>query len=185
MQLLKILSKSEITGFGAAPVFNPDERKKFFNLPSGLNQSWRKLRMAENQILCILQFGYVRGRQKFLPDIFNSKTLNLSNKNTTFHFHRMINGFIHCLTITRHQHITLEFYSSRLLAKSASTVSQVVRADEQRLYSAVNQRLPERENLERQIDSLAKEISDEQTVAEFYEILQRGVNQNSSFTQHF
>ena len=41
------------------------------------------------------------------------------------------------------------------------------------IESAVNERLTERENLERQVEALAKETSDEQTEAEFYEILQR------------
>ena len=45
MPLLKILSKSEITEFDTPPVFNHEERKKFFSLASGLKQSWGKLRM--------------------------------------------------------------------------------------------------------------------------------------------
>lgn len=41
------------------------------------------------------------------------------------------------------------------------------------IESAVDEHLTERESLERQVDSLAADTSDEQTEAEFYEILQR------------
>lgn len=41
------------------------------------------------------------------------------------------------------------------------------------IESAVNERSTERENLEQQVDSLGADTSDQQTEAEFYEILQR------------
>ncbi len=72
MPLLKILSSSEITGFDSPPVFNHEERKKFFNLPSGLKSGWETLRTDENKILFLLQFGYFRACQRFFAGHFHS-----------------------------------------------------------------------------------------------------------------
>ncbi len=72
MPLLKILSSSEITGFDSPPVFNHEERKKFFNLPSGLKSEWETLRTTENKILFLLQLGYFRAQQRFFAGHFHS-----------------------------------------------------------------------------------------------------------------
>lgn len=68
MPLLKILSNSETARFDAPPVFNHEERKKFFNLPGGLQSVWETLRTDENKILFLLQFGYFRARQRFFAE---------------------------------------------------------------------------------------------------------------------
>ncbi len=57
---------------------------------------------------------------------------------------------------------------SQALRESLSPTEKLILIE-----SAVNESLTERENLELQVDSLAKETSDEQTETEFYEILQR------------
>ncbi len=72
MPLLKILSNSERLRFDTPPIFDSEERKRFFNLPGTLESSLENLRSAENQILFILQFGYLRSRQRF-----NFKTMKL------------------------------------------------------------------------------------------------------------
>ena len=184
MPLLKILSKSEITEFDSPPIFNHEERKKFFSLPSGLKQSWGKLRMAENQILFVLQLGYFRCRQKFFAGHFHSDDFEFIKQKYGFSFSSDEHPVYPRPTIARHQHSILKFYDIRSIGKSdqsflfdeglslarlvvrpdrlfwllvdkiktsklvvpsyhwlASTVSQAVRANEQRLYSVINEHL--------------------------------------------
>ncbi len=86
MPLLKILSNSEISRFDSPPVFNHEERKKFFNLPSGFKQRWKKLRTAENQILFCLQLGYFRCRQKFFAGYFHSDDFDFIKQKYGFSF---------------------------------------------------------------------------------------------------
>ncbi len=51
MPLLKILSSSEITGFDSPPVFNHEERKKFFSLPAASNPVRLILQIPTNTAL--------------------------------------------------------------------------------------------------------------------------------------
>ncbi len=85
MPLLKILSNSEIAGFDAPPVFNHEERKKFFNLPSGLKSEWETLRTTENKILFLLQFGYFRARQRFFAGHFHPADFEYISANSISH----------------------------------------------------------------------------------------------------
>ena len=184
MPLLKILSSSDIAGFDSPPVFNHEERKKFFSLPSGFKQFWRKLRTAENQILFVLQLGYFRSRQKFFAGHFHSDDFEFIKQKYGFSFSSDEQPIYSRPTIARHQHVILEFYDLRFIEKSdqsflfneavslarlvvrpdkifwqmvdkiktsklvvpsyhllASTVSQAVRANEQRLYAVINDHL--------------------------------------------
>ena len=184
MPLLKILSNSEITGFDSPPIFNHEDRKKFFSLPSGFKQFWRKLRTAENQILFVLQLGYFRSRQKFFAGHFHPEDFEFIKQKYGFSFSSDKQPVYSRPTIARHQHIILEFYGLRSIEKSdqaflfdeavslarlvvrpdkifwqlvdkiktsklvvpsyhllASTVSQAVRANEQRLYAVINEHL--------------------------------------------
>lgn len=184
MPLLKILSSSEITGFDSPPVFNHEDRKKFFSLPGGFKQFWRKLRTAENQILFCLQLGYFRARQKFFAGHFYSDDFEFIKQKYGFSFSSDEQPVYSRPTIARHQHIILDFYGLRSIEKSdqaflfeeavslarlvvrpdkifwqmvdkiktsklvvpsyhllAVTVSQAVRANEQRLYAVINEHL--------------------------------------------
>lgn len=138
MPLLKILSNSEIARFDAPPVFNHEERKKFFNLPGGLKSVWETLRTDENKILFLLQFGYFRARQRFFAGHFHpadlqyiSAKFNLSSGNQEILSYSRP-------TVLRHQHIIVEFYGIRFLQetdetllfdKAKSLVSSVVRPE--------------------------------------------------------
>ncbi|CAN5413084.1 hypothetical protein BH20ACI1_BH20ACI1_17560 [soil metagenome] len=138
MPLLKILSNSEISRFDAPPVFNHEERKKFFILPGGLKSVWETLRTDENKILFLLQFGYFHTRQRFFAGHFYpadlryiSAKFNLSSgKEEVLSYPRP--------TVSRHQTIILEFYGIRPLQESEelllfdevkSLVGSVVRPD--------------------------------------------------------
>ena len=184
MPLLKILSNTEIGRFNSPPMFNHDERKKFFSLPSGFKQSWRKLRTAENQILFVLQLGYFRCRQKFFAGHFHSDDFDFINQKYGFSSSSDEQPVYPRPTIARHQNLILDFYDIRSIEKSGqeflfdealslvrrvvrpdkifwqlvdkiktsklvvpsyhwlvSIVSQAVRANEQRLFSVINEHL--------------------------------------------
>ena len=118
MPLLKILSNSEIARFDAPPVFNHEDRKKFFNLLGGLKSVWETLRTDENKILFLLQFGYFRARQRFFAGHFHSADLqyitakfNLSSGNEEIPSYPRP-------TLLRHQHIIADFYGVRFLQES-------------------------------------------------------------------
>jgi TnpA family transposase len=122
MPLLKILSSSEIAGFDAPPVFNHEERKKFFNLPSGLKSEWETLRTDQNKILFLLQFGYFRACQRFFAGHFHSADrqyisakFNLSSGNEEILSYSRP-------TLLRHQHIIIEFYGIRFLQETDETL---------------------------------------------------------------
>lgn len=184
MPLLKILSNSEIAAFDSPPIFNHEDRKKFFNLPSGLKQFWRKLRTTKNQILFCLQLGYFRARQKFFAGHFHLDDFEFIKQKYGFSFSSNKQNVYPRPTVARHQQVILEFYdlrsierndqaflyeeflalvrlvvrpdkifwqlvdkikTSRLVVPSyhllASTVSQAVRVNEQRLYAVINEHL--------------------------------------------
>ena len=115
MPLLKILSNSEIARFDSPPVFNHEERKKFFSLPSGLTSVWETLRTDENKISFLLQLSYFRARQRLFAGYFHpadpryvSAKFYLSSGN------REIPAYSRP-TLLRHQHIIIEFYGIRFL----------------------------------------------------------------------
>ena len=118
MPLLKILSSSDIAGFDSPPVFNHEERKKFFSMPGGFKQFWRKLRTAENQTLFVLQLGYFRARQKFFAGHFYSDDFEFIKQKYGFSFSSDKQPVYSRPTIARHQLIILDFYSLRSIEKS-------------------------------------------------------------------
>lgn len=118
MPLLKILSNPEIAQFDSPPVFNYEERKKFFSLPGGLKPSWRKLRTAENRILFIFQLGYFRSRQKFFAGHFRVDDFEFIKQKYGISFSSDEQPIYPRPTITRHQQIILEFYGLRSIEKS-------------------------------------------------------------------
>jgi len=118
MPLLKILSNSEIARFDSPPIFNHEERKKFFSLPSGFKQSWGKLRTAENRVLFVLQLGYFRSSQKFFAGHFHSDDFEFLKQKYGFSFSSDEHLICPRPTIARHQHLILEFYGLRSIEKS-------------------------------------------------------------------
>lgn len=118
MPLLKILSNTEIVRFDSLPVFNHEERKKFFNLPGGLTSLWETLRTDKNKISFLLQSGYFRARQRFFArhlhpaDLgYISAKFHLSPGNQKFPSYSRP-------TLLRHQRIIVNFYSVRFLQES-------------------------------------------------------------------
>ena len=109
MPLLKILSNPEITRFNSPPVFSPEERKKFFSLPSGFKPTWSKLRTPENQILFMLQLGYFRCRQKFFAGHFHADDAAFIKQKYGFSFLLDEHLVYPRPTIARQQHIILAY----------------------------------------------------------------------------
>ncbi|MDQ3711378.1 MAG: DUF4158 domain-containing protein [Acidobacteriota bacterium] len=138
MPLLKILNNSEIAGFDSPPVFNHEERKRFFNLPSGLKSEWETLRTNENKILFLLQFGYFRAQQRFFAGHFHSADFEYISAKFNLSSDMGESLSYSRPTVLRHQHKILEFCGVRYLQESdepllfdeaKSLVGSVVRPD--------------------------------------------------------
>jgi TnpA family transposase len=73
----KILSTNEIKEFDNPPVFNSEDRKAFFVLPSWGNDFIKELGNDRNKLVYILMFGYFKCCRKFFtPNKFSSKDIN-------------------------------------------------------------------------------------------------------------
>lgn len=60
MPILKIFNTLEIEAFESPPLFNSLERKKFFTLPTQLQQLSHSFSTPTNQVCFIVTAGYLR-----------------------------------------------------------------------------------------------------------------------------
>ena len=118
MPLLKTLSNSERRRFDSPPVFNSEERKKFFNLPGTVKSSLENLRSTENQIFFILQFGYFRSRQRFFAGHFHKTDLEYVSGKFDLPIVSAKNLPYSRSSILRHQKIILDYFGVRFIGKS-------------------------------------------------------------------
>jgi len=65
MSRMKILSPTEVESFDNPPIFNSEERKRFFNTSSKLMKAVDSLRTPCNKIGFLLACGYFRATKKF------------------------------------------------------------------------------------------------------------------------
>ncbi len=74
---IKIISKQDIQTFNTPPLFNGEERKKFFSIPVWARETLEKLRTPVNKIGFILQLGYFRAVNKFFSnELFHQKDVD-------------------------------------------------------------------------------------------------------------
>ncbi|MCD6388670.1 MAG: DUF4158 domain-containing protein [Desulfobulbaceae bacterium] len=62
---LKILNKNDIKGFDSPPVFNGEERKRFFYLPKWASELIETFRTPTNKIGFAIQLGYFKVTTSF------------------------------------------------------------------------------------------------------------------------
>ena len=65
MSRLKIINSNDIKAFDSPPVFNGEERKRFFCLPQWASELVERFRTPTNKIGFILQFGYFKATNRF------------------------------------------------------------------------------------------------------------------------
>ncbi|MFN4149322.1 MAG: Tn3 family transposase [Candidatus Sericytochromatia bacterium] len=108
----KILSNSEIKEFDNPPVFNSEERKKFFNISEFIEEELSDIRTDKNKLVFILLTGYFKCCHKFfVTNKFNSKDINY-----------IINKFnlkIDELNLDKFNRMTFLRYKNLLLTKFA------------------------------------------------------------------
>ena len=62
---IKILNNKDIKTFDSPPVFNSEERKRFFYLPKWASDLVESFRTPSNKIGFVLQFGYFKATSRF------------------------------------------------------------------------------------------------------------------------
>jgi TnpA family transposase len=65
MPVMQILSALEEEGFESPPHFTSIERKKFFALPTSLQEAFDGFRTPTNKVCFLIAFGYFKARRKF------------------------------------------------------------------------------------------------------------------------
>ncbi len=65
MPRMKILNATEQDNFDKPPIFNSEERKKFFDVPIDLQNTIHGLQKSTYKIGCFLVCGYFRATKKF------------------------------------------------------------------------------------------------------------------------
>jgi TnpA family transposase len=100
------------------PIFDSEERKRFFNLPRTLESSFENLRSAENQILFILQFGYFRSRQRFFAGHFHLSDLEYVSAKFDIPIENSENLSYSRSSILRGRKIILDHFGVRVISES-------------------------------------------------------------------
>jgi len=70
MPVMRILSALEEETFESPPYFTSIERKKFFALPTSLQESFDSFRTPTNRVCFLVAFGYFKARRKFFGKQF-------------------------------------------------------------------------------------------------------------------
>ena len=71
MARMKIFNTLEQEEFDSPPVFNSADRKRFFSLPTTLNDSAEELRTSTNKVCFLVLAGYFKARRKFFNRQFS------------------------------------------------------------------------------------------------------------------
>ena len=109
MPHIKIFNKNDIKAFDSPPVFNGEERKRFFYLPKWAGEFVESFRSSTNRIGFMLQVGYFKAVNKF----FTSQNFHQSDIEFVAHRLNIPSKTIDLSTYTRttferHQELILE-----------------------------------------------------------------------------
>lgn len=119
MSIIKIFNTLEIEVFESPPVFNHAERKKFFTLPSHLQQKNKSFRTPTNQVCFILMTGYFRARNKFFGKQFHAADLEFVTTRLGLNLTDVKPSTYDKQTIARHQQMLLDFFGYNRFDKEA------------------------------------------------------------------
>lgn len=110
MPVMQILSALEEEAFESPPHFTSIERKKFFALPTSLQEAFDGFRTPTNKVCFLVAFGYFKARRKFFgkqfrpPDVeFVASRFGLSSDDVETSIYDK-------QTILRHQQTVLDFF---------------------------------------------------------------------------
>ncbi len=117
---MKILSVAEQESFDKPPIFNSEERKKFFDFPSGLLNTAQRLRTPCHRIGFLLALGYFKASKKFFSiDYYHHSDIKYVSHYINIHTESLNRESIPETTQRRHRQNILKYYGFRRFDKTA------------------------------------------------------------------
>jgi hypothetical protein len=113
MPRMRILNSAEQKAFENPPIFSSGDRKKFFNISTGIEEIVDTLRTPTNKVCFIVMLGYFRATRRFFIRRFHPKDIEFVAKRLAFKFHQIKVGFYNKFLYHRHKKIILEYHGIR------------------------------------------------------------------------
>jgi len=108
MTIIKILNSTEAKMYDSPPVFDSEERKRFFDLPKWAGEIVEDLRTPTTKVGFILQLGYFRAVNRFFDaDKFYPRDVDFIAKRNGLHFEKVDWSEYSYTSYERHQEIIL------------------------------------------------------------------------------
>jgi len=120
MARMKILNATEQERFDKAPIFNSEERRKFFDVSSGLMDIAHNLRKPTHKIGFILACGYFKATKRFfIPTHYCSRDVEYVARKLDFECNDFYTEEYLRSRIHYHRQIILDFYGFHNFDKNA------------------------------------------------------------------
>ncbi len=113
MPRMKVLGALEAETFETPPIFNRQERRRYFTLPVGLTEIVETLRTPTNKVCFILAAGYFRARRKFFPQRFRQADVDFVAARLGASSDTIVLSDYDRATAMRHQQMIAEFFGYR------------------------------------------------------------------------
>ena len=113
MPKMRIFNSAEQKAFENPPIFSSGDRKKFFNISTGIEEIVDTLRTPTNKVCFIVMLGYFRATRRFFIRRFHQKDIEFVAKRLAFKFHQIKVGFYNKFLYHRHKKIILEYHGIR------------------------------------------------------------------------
>ncbi len=120
MARMRILTANEQEVFDNPPLFDSEQRKRFFSFPNKLLETARTLRTLNSQIGFLLLCGYFKATKRFfLPQDFHQRDINAIAKILNLHPENFSSACYGKTTRIRHQRSILAFYGFKSFDSNA------------------------------------------------------------------
>jgi hypothetical protein len=113
MARMRIFNRLEEEAFESPPVFNSAERKRFFSLPSALEEPLSSLRTPTNKVCFLVVVGYFRARHKFFARQFRQTDIGYVVGQMGVNPAEVAVGAYSKETYARHQRVILAHFGYR------------------------------------------------------------------------
>lgn len=110
MPVMQILNALEEEAFESPPYFTSIERKKFFTLPTSLQESFDDLRTPTNKVCFLVAFGYFKARRKFFGKQFRPPDVEFVATRFDLESNDVATSAYDKQTALRHQQTILDFF---------------------------------------------------------------------------
>jgi hypothetical protein len=116
---MKILNSVEQEAFENPPIFNSADRKKFFDIPLGINQIIKALRTPTNKFYFLLSFGYFRATRRFFIRKFHQRDIAFVAARLELDLRKITVNTYEEPAYRRHKKIILDYYGFREFDETA------------------------------------------------------------------